>query len=400
MTANAASATPAQRTQVLVVGGSPVGLLAALSAARKGLQVTVLERNFCSTAPGHATVLHASSLRLMADLGLSQELMAAGNIINRIELYIEGSHEKSLYLPRPALTISRNEFEELLLKEVRKEEVDIRFPCEAITLTSSNDSVQVRVLRREHKTLAAPDYDQEWEPIESSLLDADFVIGADGYESRVRAGLGIDCETVGSTQTFAMFEGPRATPGSIMNVGFQRGLGSVALPLPDQRGRWGFQIGSDFSALPDIDHLHALLAERAPWQEQPPDEIDWSTTTQFTRRLARSFGSGRTWLAGDAAHVTSPFGAQSMNVGLSEAHELVSHMADCVFDGRSPATLEQLATMREREWHKLLGFNVHFEAASTAAPWVREYARLIIPTLPASGADLQHLLEQLGLTVR
>ena len=388
-----------ERTQILVVGGGPVGLFAALSAARRGLQVTVLEQNFRSTAPGHATLLHASSLWLAAELGLSEKLLAEGKVIDGIDVYVDGAPVKRLDLTRPVLTIAQNVFEEVLLKALRTEEVDIRSPCEATTLTRSASSVQARVVRRELQTLGAPAHDGEWAPVESSLIDTDFVIGADGYQSRVRAGLGLDTLDLGATETFAMFEGPRPIVESTMSLGFCDGLSSSAFSLPGHRGRWGFQLASAFSAQPDLEQLRTLLTERAPWHEQEPSEVEWSTVTHFERRLARRFGSGRVWLAGDAAHITNPFGGQSMNGGLSEASDLVERMADCILNGKPLATLEHLAAVREREWHKLLGFNVQFDAAASAPAWLRESARRIVPTLPASGADLQQLLLQLGLTV-
>jgi len=390
---------PVERTQILVVGGGPVGLFAALCAAQRGLRVTVLEQNFRSTAPGHATILHPSSLRLMHEVGLSETLLAQGRVIDRIDLYVDGTRAKSLELAQPALTIAQSVLEELLLKALRDQDVDIRSPCEATTFTHGVDSVQARVVRRELRTLGAPAHEGEWDPVESALIDANFVIGADGYQSRVRASLGIDTLDVGATETFAMFEGPRPVVQSSIELGFCDGLGSAAFPLPGGRGRWGFQLAAGFSAPPDLEHLRSLLAERAPWHEQGPAEVEWSTVTHFERRLARRFGSGRVWLAGDAAHITNPFGGQSVNGGLSETSNLVEHMAACILEGKSLAILEQLAAVREREWHKLLGFNVQFEVASSAPAWLREHARRIVPTLPASGPELQRLLLQLGITV-
>jgi len=390
---------PVERTQILVVGAGPVGLFAALCAARAGLEVTLLEQNFRGCARGHATLLHPSSLRMLAELGLSRTLLQEGRSIDRVDLFMDGAPARSLELSTSALTITQSVFEELLLKELHSQDVEIRTPCEATTLTCTPDSVRAVVVRRELAAVGAGAHEGEWEPVETSLIDADFVIGADGYHSQVRASMGIDTSEVGATETFAMFEGPRDSTDSTLDLGFQGGLGSAAFPLPDQRARWGFQLGSDLCAPPDLDHLRKFLAERAAWNTAQPTEVEWSTVTHFERRVARHFGRGRVWLAGDAAHITSPFGGQSMNGGLTEVHELVERMAGCLRGGKALATLEHLGALHEREWQMLLGFRVQFEVPASAPPWLREQVSRIVPALPASGPDLRHLLHQLGVAV-
>jgi 2-polyprenyl-6-methoxyphenol hydroxylase-like FAD-dependent oxidoreductase len=197
-----------------------------------------------------------------------------------------------------------------------------------------------------------------------------------------------------------MFELESDEGDSTIDLAFANDLGSAMIPLPGRRVRWGFQIDSALSDVADGERLRKMLAERAPWRVGPVGEIDWGTVTHFERRMARPFGRKRAWLAGDAAHVTGPFGGQSMNVGLTEAHGLIRRIADSIEGKRGPEALEQYDAERQREWHKLLGCNVHFDLLPHAPRWLKPVARQLVAALPASGRDLEHLLSSLGLVVR
>jgi 2-polyprenyl-6-methoxyphenol hydroxylase-like FAD-dependent oxidoreductase len=253
-------------------------------------------------------------------------------------------------------------------------------------------------VRRELATLGSPAHYSEWEPVESWLVNAQFVLGADGYESRVRTALGLELTDVGNTETFAMFEGPlpEDVPNSI-EIGFSEGLVCSMVPLPDARARFAFQLDSGLDAEPDLELLRSLVRDRAPFLGEALSRVDWSTVIHFERRLARRFGSGRVWLAGDAAHVTSPIGAQSMNLGFVEANGFVERIAACRDGKASPDSLEHYGLAQQREWHKLLGFNVKFELEPNAPVWLGELARKIPSVLPASGTDLKRLLRGIGL---
>lgn len=396
MVAKHKSRPTTEATQLLVVGGGLVGLFAALCAVQRGLDVILLDQNVRGYGSGYVGVLHPSSVALLGAAGLAVPLHAAGYLVDHVQLHPDSLNSKRLELQRPALTIAQSALEELLLKALRDKGVEIRAPYRVTGIARDERRVVARVEHRELVTIGSPAQYTEWQPIESAEVVADFVIGADGYESQIRQSLGIDTITAGPTETFAMFEGAGGGPYEL-ELDFRSELGSVVLPLPNERARWGFQLDSDFTLTPDLEHLKTLLAKRAPWHGAAPERVDWGSVTHFERRLASSFGSGRVWLAGDAAHITNPFGGQSMNGGLQEAHDFVACMTDYISGARPLEALSSVAADKAREWQRLLGLEFHFETSLAAPKWAPELAHRIASGLPASGSDLRHLLGQLGL---
>jgi 2-polyprenyl-6-methoxyphenol hydroxylase-like FAD-dependent oxidoreductase len=147
-----------------------------------------------------------------------------------------------------------------------------------------------------------------------------------------------------------------------------------------------------------MERLEQLIAARAPWWTARPTEIYWSTLAVFDRRLARSFGNGHIWLAGDAAHQAAPVGVHSMNSGLVEAREVAARISRIQRDEGAPSLLQEFATGTHEAWERLLGASTTVRALPGADPWVRQNAARILACIPASGDDLEPLLEQLGLT--
>jgi 2-polyprenyl-6-methoxyphenol hydroxylase-like FAD-dependent oxidoreductase len=148
-----------------------------------------------------------------------------------------------------------------------------------------------------------------------------------------------------------------------------------------------------------MERLTQLIAARAPWCTAQPTQIYWSTLGLFERRLTRSFGKGGVWLAGDAAHQTAPVGVHSMNSGLVEARELAARIQRITRAGGAPSLLQEYASETHDAWQSLLGGGRAVRALPTANPWVGQIGQRILACIPASGDDLEPLLQQIGLTV-
>jgi 2-polyprenyl-6-methoxyphenol hydroxylase-like FAD-dependent oxidoreductase len=389
--------TSTERVQLLVVGGGPVGLVAGLTAARAGLEVAVVDQSFRSLSRGYATLLHGRTFELLTELGLGERLREAGRTISRLVLRVDEEEPLLLELPTPVLAVAQGRLEEALLQALREREVDIRTPHQATVIQQDAAGARVRLVQRELTTEGRPEQEPAWEAVSSSTIDANFVVGADGYDSRVRAAMGIEAVKVGELETFAMFEVANE-PGAELQLTFQNGLASSVVPLAGGRARLGFQIDRELDEAPDSGRLRKLTGERTRWLPTS-ERVEWSTVIHFERRLCRRFGSGRVWLAGDAAHVTSPLGAQSMNLGIYEAFDLARRVANCERGHSQLDALEQYGAERQREWHKLLGFHVKYELLPRAPAWLTSYARKLAPVLPASGGELRVLLERLGLRI-
>jgi 2-polyprenyl-6-methoxyphenol hydroxylase-like FAD-dependent oxidoreductase len=248
-------------------------------------------------------------------------------------------------------------------------------------------------------------------------IDAGFVIGADGRDSHVRQLMNIEHDIVAGSECFAVFEFESNTKfADEIRIVLDKGTANLFCPLPGNRGRWTFQIAPE--VVPDEAHLkdrlharlldptgdeevlrqmHRLIGQRAPWFDAHAVELDWFTVIDFERRLAKQFGFQQCWLAGDAAHSTSPLGMQSMNVGLCEGMELAEAITAILRRGAPLDLLAEYNIDSRNQWQQLLGVEGAVTTTNRATPWAREHGSRILACVPASGEDLCQLLDQIGL---
>jgi 2-polyprenyl-6-methoxyphenol hydroxylase-like FAD-dependent oxidoreductase len=390
--------------EVLVVGAGPVGLVAALFLQQHGVRVEIIDMHQRTTQHSYALAIHPRTLRMLDDAGLSEELIAAGRKLTKVAYY-EGRERRaeidysSLASRHPYLLVIRQSVLERAAEEaLRRKKLKVLWGHRLQALTVDGATIGAEVAKLDQVAMGYPVARSESVVVRSEMIRPAYVIGADGYDSTVRRMSGIEMEEYGVGQIFSVYEieaaGELPAEARVM---LDSDLTSVYWPLEDGRCRWGFQIRNAAEHSTSMQRLEQLIAARAPWCAARPTQIYWSTLGLFERRLARSFGNGGVWLAGDAAHQADPVGVHSMNSGLVEARELAARMSRIQREEGAPS-LQEFATETHDAWQWLLGSGDAVRALPEADSWVRKNAARIVACIPASGDDLEALLEQIGLT--
>jgi 2-polyprenyl-6-methoxyphenol hydroxylase-like FAD-dependent oxidoreductase len=380
-----------REVDVLVAGGGPVGLFTALWLAERGLRVHIVDQHRRAALHSYALALHAHTLNLLDEVGLAPALLDRGQIVNRLVLH---PWEVTLDLAPPrgahpyVLVLSQRVLEAALEQRLADGGVQVSWKHQLLVFTATRGGVDVLVAGRD----AAEDLCTEtWR--------ARYLVGADGYHSLTRRLLGAEQDLAGAEISLGLleFETELADPQA-MALAFGAETTDVLWPLGPTRARWGVELGSQAAEQgPSPDSIKRIVRTRAPWFDGRFGAVEWCTSVRFQPYLARSWGRGPVWLAGDAAHFTSPLAAQSLNVGLREAYDLARRLATILTERGSPKLLRYYKEERQREWKMLLGLKDRLRFGKGAPKWLAPIATRLVRSLPATRQDLNALLDQLGL---
>lgn len=414
-----------KRTDVLVIGAGPVGLLAAVVLAKRGVAIRIVDRDWRTGAHSYALLLHSRSVRLLEELGLREAVLQGAMPLRRVRFYDSRACRAVLDLdglpgdlPLPVV-LRQDALEAALENALSALEVSVHWNHEVAALTPEADGVRVTLHRLEKETVGYAALHTEWVVAGTKELKVPWVLAADGHRSQARRALGIEFIETGPPQHFGVFEFRTSAclePEMCVVLDGQ-GL-AAAWPLAGGFCRWSFelphlqppdssrdkqrlavQIGAGlFPALAEKD-LGSLLRRRAPWFTGSVEEMRWRIAVRFGRRLASLFGRDRMWLAGDAAHLAGPVGAHSMNVGLVEARQLADALAGILAGTESPACLDEYNRRQVAQWRFLLGLENGLRPSAACDPWVASQCAQVLGCLPASGDELAVLAARLGLVV-
>jgi pentachlorophenol monooxygenase len=88
----------------------------------------------------------------------------------------------------------------------------------------------------------------------------------------------------------------------------------------------GVAHGFEGGRKPELHHIQAVLDRLSP-EPTTARNLRWSSVFRISHRIVDTYGRGRVFVAGDAAHIHPPTGAQGMNTGIQDAHNLAWKLA-------------------------------------------------------------------------
>lgn len=374
-----------ESTPVLIVGGSLVGLSAAVFLAWRGVPVVVVERHAGSSPHPRAIGYTTRTLELFRAVGI--ELPALDGELQgpprraRVESLAGAWHgeypwthgadagtPQREYSPERGTGVAQDRLEPVLRARAVELGVDVRASTELIGFTQDADGGVTATLR--HRD--GHEY----------RLDAQYLVAADGATSSVRQALGIGRSGNGllSVQRSILFTAP-------IDHYLERGVVQFEIEQPGLKvflttyldGRWVLMLSDDRERTEDEQRAVIRQAVGIP---NLPVELITSGRWELAALIADRFSSGRVFLTGDAAHQLPPnrggFGA---NTGIEDAHNLAWKLAAVHSGVSSPELLDTydserrpIAWLRHEQIFARADFKAYLDAEQPNVPVIDEVA--------------------------
>ena len=328
---------------ILIAGGGPVGLFAALLLGRRGLDVRLFDENDQPQADPRAATTHPGTLELLGAAGLVEDMARVGLVTPIVQFWDRPSGRRIAEFDHSVLkddtaypfVIQCEQFKtaQLILDRLKTlPNVAVHFGHAVTAVEQRADDVTIDVQG----------------PGGIARHTGAYLIGADGGRSVVRKQCGIAFEGFTWPERFIVLTTP---------FDFEASRGYCPRSYFADPDEWCncFKVSADgppglwrtvFPAKAELseDELMSGAAVQTRLKKFFPQIGDYDIVHRNLyvthQRVAQRFRKGRVLLAGDAAHVNNPIGGMGLNGGFQDAANLAEKLADILLEGANENQLD------------------------------------------------------------
>lgn len=394
-------------TDVVIIGGGPTGLSLACQFIRHNIDFIILEQNETVTRFSKALGVHARTLEIYEQLGVARTAIERGEIAGKFRLLEGGEVRGELPLseiggnlsPYPfMLILEQSKNEELLYEYLKAHGREVLWGTQLEDFTQDEEGVTVRIKNKEG---------------EAGTIRAQYLVGCDGARSPVRHALGLTFEGSTFERMFYVADAQIdwQLPHDAVQVCLARDVFTAFFPM---KGEKRYRIVGTFPEGLDKEEGEVMYEEieeqikREARLELEISEVNWFSLYKVHTRRVNRFSEGRCFLAGDAAHIHSPAGAQGMNTGIQDAYNLAWKLALVIKGEASQRLLETYNEERLENAERLLQTTDRMFELGAGSNWFLSFIRTnIFPPLAQYlfSFDLVRrtifpILSQIGITYR
>ncbi len=301
-------------TDVLIVGAGPVGLFIANECARRGLRWRLVETHSSLSVHSKALAIFPRTLEIFDMAGVAGPFLEIANRVTSVAIMAHGrtlahmpfTPHESRY-PFIAM-VPQNVTEKLLAEELERRGGVVEYETSFVSAVQQDEVITATLDHKGHHL----------------ELTASFVIGCDGAHSTVRHLLNLSFEGAEYRDLFLLADVDTSDtfPADQLQLCPSEFGPAAIFPMSATRRRIVATIEKTEGDAPSLELVQKILRERAPSGIEA-HALHWSSYFHVHHRHIGQMRVGRFFVAGDAAHIHSPFGGQGMNTGLHDAWNLI-----------------------------------------------------------------------------
>ena len=382
--------------KALIIGAGIAGPVTAIFLKKAGIDAQLFEAWPYSTGIGGGLQIAPNGMHVLAEIGLAEEMIRRGSIAESFDFYSRagvrlGSVNQNMKarFGQPAVNMCRATLNEAIVNKAWCENVELAFEKRLVSIEDRPDQPVIAHFA------------------DGTSAEGDFLIGADGVHSAVRAHVIPDGPKPFDTGLIG-FGG--FVPRSLID---KTSIGQRVLTTFGQSGFFGYGFCSSdssdgvmwwstqpahgidaatFRAMSQDAIKRHLLNFHAGWHDPIPQLLEAAENIVVTATLdvatLPTWSRKRTLLIGDAAHATSPHAGQGASLALEDAMRLGRLLQN---GGELGATFEAFEKERRPRAERVVALarrngNSKREFSATGA-WIRDRMLKLLLPVTARGMD-------------